>query len=120
MIANKVVSFQFNDANVLSTKTANSAWSGTSGNPELNTLEANQFDLSYENYFADDGFFAVNFFYKDLVNWHRSGAIVTDFSEFYIPGFHQSSGLTDNQVPGTFLGGTSFTEDGLEGFVRGY
>ena len=120
MIANKVVSFQFNDTNVLSTNAENSAWSGTSGNPELNPLEANQFDISYENYFADDGFFAVNFFYKDLVNWHRSGATVTDFSDVYIPGFHQSSDETGNQAPGTFLGGTSFTEDGLEGYVRGY
>ena len=50
MIANKVVSFQFNDTNVLSTNAENSAWSGTSGNPELNPLEANQFDISYENF----------------------------------------------------------------------
>jgi iron complex outermembrane receptor protein len=120
MIANKVVSFQFNDANVLSSDPENSAWSGTTGNPELNPLEANQFDLSYENYFAADGFFAVNFFYKDLVNWHRSGATLTDFSDAYIAGFHQSSDETGNQAPATFLGGTSFTEDGLEGFVRGY
>lgn len=120
MIANKVVSFQFNDANILDPDPEHSAWSGTTGNPELNPLEANQFDLSYENYFADDGFFAISFFYKDLVNWHRSGATLTDFSDVYIPSFHQSSDETGNQPPATFLGGTSYTEDGLTGYVRGY
>ncbi|MCF6192843.1 MAG: TonB-dependent receptor [Kangiellaceae bacterium] len=121
MRANQQVSFQFNDANILSTDVANSPWSGSSGNPTLRPLEANQLDLSYENYFADDGYFAINLFYKDLVNWHRGGVTVADFSDSFIPGFHQTSDATapPNQPPAIFEGGLSFREDGLEGFVRG-
>lgn len=120
MRPNSQVTFQFNDSNILSTDPENSAWSANSGNPLLKPLESNQFDLSYENYFADDGYFAATFFYKDLVNWHKSAATVMDFTEFYIPGFHQSSDETGNQAPATFLGGLSYREDGLTGSVRGW
>ena len=120
MRPNFQVNFQFNDTNILDTDPANSAWSASSGNPLLKPLEANQFDLSYENYFADDGFFAVTFFYKELTNWHRSAAVVADFEDFYIPGYHQSSADTGNLAPATFLGSLSFREDGLEGSVRGW
>jgi len=119
MRPNFQVSFQFNDANILSPDLENSPWSASSGNSALRPLEANQYDLSYENYFADDGFFAINVFYKDLTNWHRNGASVADFSSVYIPSYHQSSDLTGNQPPAQFVGGLSYKEDGLEGFVRG-
>ncbi len=131
MKVNNTITFQFNDQKITSTDPANSAWSGNSGNAKLRPLEANQFDLSYENYFASDGYFAVSFFFKDLVNWQRAAASVANFEEFYIPGLHQTSGLTDinsdgvtdaNDVvgPATFLGGVSTLEDGLTGFVRGW
>ncbi|TDF35669.1 TonB-dependent receptor [Alteromonadaceae bacterium M269] len=124
---NNQVSFSFNNAAILATDPAASAYSGSSGNPLLRPFEADQFDLSYENYFSDEGYYAISFFYKDLVNWHRSGATVFDFSDFFIPGLHQTSGDIDGdgiadpaQAPATFLGGVSFREDGLEGFVRGW
>ncbi|GAC31929.1 TonB-dependent receptor [Paraglaciecola polaris] len=120
MKPNNQVSFAFNDSNILSTDPLNSPWSGSAGDPELKPLEANQFDLAYENYFADDGFFAVSFFFKDLTNWTRSSAELADFSEFFIPGYHQSSAETGNQDPATFLGVVTGKEDGLKGFVRGY
>ncbi|WP_088330616.1 TonB-dependent receptor [Lacimicrobium sp. SS2-24] len=120
MRPNAQVNFQFNDGNILSGDIENSPWSASSGNTSLKPLEANQFDLAYENYFADDGYFAASFFYKDLTNWHRSGETVADFSDSYIPGFHQSSEATGNQAPVLFEGPLSFVEDGLEGFVRGY
>ena len=117
MRANNQVSFQFNDTNILSTDPANGPWSGSGGNPTLKPLEANQIDIGYENYFAETGYFSVGFFYKDLKNWHREGAGLADFSGAYIEGFHQTS---DGQPPGTFLGGVSFREDGLQGYVRGW
>ncbi|MCH8537756.1 MAG: TonB-dependent receptor [Alkalimonas sp.] len=120
MRPNTQVTFQFNDSNVLSSDPENSPWGGSGGNAELKPLEANQFDLAYENYFADDGFFAASFFYKDLRNWHRNETVLADFSEFYIPGYHQSSEETGNQPPATFLGGVSIQQDGLQGYVRGY
>ena len=41
----------------------------TSGNPFLQPVESINIDLSYENYFADDGFFSVGVFHKDLSNF---------------------------------------------------
>lgn len=130
MKPNNQVSFAFNDANILETAdVTNTAWSGSAGNPLLRPLEANQFDLAYENYYAEDGFFAVSFFYKDLKNWHRNSAVVEDFTEFYIPEFHISSGLHDNDNDGVedgplppvlFTGVVTGREDGLKGFVRGW
>ncbi|HCS81839.1 MAG TPA: TonB-dependent receptor, partial [Alteromonas macleodii] len=90
---------------------------GSAGNPELRPLEANQFDLAYENYFADTGYVAVSFFYKDIKNWHRSTSIVADFTEFYIPEVHQGS---EGQTPVLFTGQVGSVLDGFEGFVRGY
>jgi len=120
MKPNNVVNFQFNDSKILSTDITNSPWSGKKGNAKLRPLEANQFDLSYENYFAADGYFAASFFFKDLTNWQKQANDVVDFSDVYIPGFHQSSDATGNLPPAQFLGGVSTISDGLTGFVRGY
>ncbi len=114
---NATVSFAFNDNNILSTDPRNSAWSGNAGNSELKPLEANQFDLSYENYYHENGYVATSFFFKDLVNWHVAGATITDFSENYIPGFHQTS---TGQAPAIMQGVLNYREDGMQGFVRGY
>ncbi|OJF68088.1 TonB-dependent receptor [Alteromonas sp. V450] len=131
MRPNNTVSFTFNDQQIISDNVGNGPWSASSGNARLKPLEANQFDIAYENYFADSGYFAVSFFYKDLTNWHVAGQTVGDFSESYIEGFHQTSGQTDinddgvldqnDIVPPTIFDGiVSFREDGLEGFVRGW
>ncbi|MEO0973611.1 MAG: TonB-dependent receptor, partial [Pseudomonadota bacterium] len=121
MRPNNTVSFSFNLSNVISDDPEQGPWKGNQGNPALRPLEANNFDLSYEWYFADDGFLSVGFFYKDLVNWHRQGAFVADFSEFYIPGYHQAVDENGNVFePATFDGVVTFREDGLEGDVRGW
>jgi iron complex outermembrane receptor protein len=121
MRSNQVVSFFFNLANVTSTDPQQSAWSGSAGNPALRPLEANQFDIAWDWYFAQDGFVSAAYFYKDLVNWHRSGSFVADFSEFFIPGYHQVDDENGNPVtPATMEGLVSFREDGLKGSVNGY
>ncbi|MEO1034219.1 MAG: TonB-dependent receptor [Pseudomonadota bacterium] len=121
MRPNNQVSFAFNLANVTeTTDVENSAWKGSAGNPTLKPLESDNLDFSYEWYFADDGFVSVAYFYKDLVNWHREGAFVADFTDFFIPGFHQV--VDGGQVfePQLFQGVVTFREDGLTGSVRGY
>ena len=45
---------------------------------------------------------------------------LVDFSQYYIPGFHQSSDATGNLPPVLFSGGVNTIADGLTGFVRGY
>jgi iron complex outermembrane receptor protein len=122
MRPNFFASFNFNWANVVSADPESGPWSASAGNAQLKPLEANQLDLSYEWYFADDGFVAATWFYKDLTNWHRDGQAIGDFSDLYIPGFHQAEDPNNPGVfdpPATFLGVVSFREDGLEGFVRG-
>ncbi|MEM1263362.1 MAG: TonB-dependent receptor [Pseudomonadota bacterium] len=121
MRPNNQVSFQFNLANVNeTTNPGNSAWKGSAGNPSLKPRESDNLDLSYEWYFADDGFISVAYFYKDLVNWHRDGAFVADFTEFYVPGYHQVVDGGTTFTPQLFTGVVTFREDGLTGSVRGY
>ncbi|RDV26059.1 TonB-dependent receptor [Alteromonas aestuariivivens] len=117
MRPNTQATFSFNDNQILSTDIANGPWGGSSGNPELKPLEANQFDLAYENYFADSGYVAVSFFFKDIKNWHRDNAVVADFSDVYVPGLHQTS---DGRPPVLFDGQVTSVMDGFEGFVRGW
>jgi len=117
MRPNAQVTFSFNDTSILNPDPLNSAWGGNAGNVELKPLEADQFDLSYENYYHDNGFIAASFFYKDLKNWHRNITLINDFTENYIPGFHQTS---TGVAPATFLGRLDMRQDGLTGFVRGY
>lgn len=117
MRPNARATFAYNDNQIQSTDPQNGPWSGSAGNPTLEPLTANQFDLSYENYFADDGYFAATFFYKDLTNWHRTSNALTDFSDVYIPELHRDS---NGDVPATLMGFLDTTEDGLTGFVRGY
>ncbi|MEL6868383.1 MAG: TonB-dependent receptor [Pseudomonadota bacterium] len=118
---NNQVTFQFNVNNVAETEdVGNSAWKGSAGNPTLKPLESNNFDLSYEWYFADDGFVSIGYFYKDLVNWHREGLLVADFTEFFIPGYHQVDDGGTIVTPQLFEGIVTFREDGLTGDVDGF
>ncbi|TYK65856.1 TonB-dependent receptor [Colwellia echini] len=114
---NSRATFAYNDNQIQSANPDNGPWTGSAGNPELASLASNQFDISYENYFTDDGFFSAAFFYKDLTNWHRTSDALTDFSEVYIPEIHQDS---NGDAPATLQGLVSTTTDGFEGFVRGY
>jgi iron complex outermembrane receptor protein len=120
MRSNQQVSFSFNVAQINTTDPRNSAWTGNSGNARLRPLEANQLDAAWDWYFADDGLVSAAVFYKDLVNWHRNGQAIADFSQFYIPGYHQV--VDENGVvrtPATFEGLVSYREDGLTGDVTG-
>ena len=117
MRPNTQVTFSFNDNQITSSDIENGPWGGSAGNPDLRPLEANQFDLAYENYFADSGYVAVSFFFKDIKNWHRDTSIIADFSDYYVPDLHQGS---EGQVPVLFTGQVSSVLDGFEGFVRGY
>ena len=50
---------------------ASGPWSSTTGNAQLRPNEVNQADLSYEWYFAKDGYVSVGGFYKDIVKTHK-------------------------------------------------
>ena len=44
-----------------------------SGNPALEPLEATNFDVAYENYYAEGSYFAVNYFRKNIKSFLSSG-----------------------------------------------
>jgi iron complex outermembrane receptor protein len=63
-----------------------SPWSADSGNPYLEPIKVDQFDLAVEYYFAPDGYVSASLFKKDLANWQTQGSVPTDFTQFYYPG----------------------------------
>ncbi|BFM21481.1 TonB-dependent receptor [Gilvimarinus japonicus] len=116
MRPNNTIGFSFNDAARLSDDPENSAWSGSSGNPELQPIEANQLDLSYEYYFADDGYVAAAYFYKDLKNWHINEKALTDFTPYIVEGYHDN-GIDELKSTQGF---TSSVVEAGSGHVKGY
>ena len=115
------VNFRNNVANVTNRDPGLGPWVSTSGNARLRPYEANQADLSYEYYFAPDGFISIGGFYKDLRNWSVATVTVRDFTQFYIPGFHRGVSSDGTQVftPATFQGLNTTVTDGLKGDVKG-
>jgi len=117
-----------------------SPWSKFQGNPRLRPLEANNFDISFENYFEDQGYVSLALFYKDLVNWTDDARELINFTNdatnnganYFIPGFHdrviQEDGLYgpaniayssgDLATPPDF-GYFEYFQDGLKGTVQG-
>ncbi|RPA32706.1 TonB-dependent receptor [Shewanella frigidimarina] len=83
-------------------------WSGGAGNPELRPWLARQYDISYENYFSDQGYFSVAVFYKDLENYVYDQQTNFDFSTI-LP---QNPG--DNPI-----GNVSQPQNGNGGYVQG-
>lgn len=117
-----------------------SPWSKFAGNPLLKPLESNNFDLSYESYFEEEGYVSVAVFYKDLVNWTRDGSKLINFTNdetngganYFIPGFHDriidqsgTYGPADifyaagSKATPPKYGTFSYFEDGLTGSVKG-
>ncbi|GAB5381081.1 MAG: TonB-dependent receptor [Aliiglaciecola sp.] len=118
-------------------------WSKAEGNPRLRPLEANNFDLAYEHYFEDEGYFSATVFYKDLTNWTNdasaNGELINfrndptnNGADYFIPGFHDRVAeetrlygpanvpysVGDTISPPDF-GTFAFFEDGLTGSVEG-
>jgi iron complex outermembrane receptor protein len=83
-------------------------WSGGAGNPELRPWLARQYDISYENYFSDQGYFSLAVFYKDLENYVYDQQTNFDFSTI-LP---QNPG--DNPI-----GNVSQPLNGNGGYVQG-
>ncbi|MGS2720007.1 TonB-dependent receptor [Paraglaciecola aestuariivivens] len=61
-------------------------WSVSGGNPALEPKEAIGIDLTYENYFSDEGYFSTALFYKDITNWIFDGTYEVALDGVAIPG----------------------------------
>jgi len=55
-------------------------WSVDGGNPALEPKEATGIDLTYENYFNQEGYFTISYFYKDLNSWIFNGNYLVDMT----------------------------------------
>ena len=87
-----------------------SPWNGTGANPGLRPQMADQIDLTYEYYFADDGYAAAAVFHKELKDWQVEVAEEVDFSGIQPPG---------GQVAIVDFGFVSRWENSEGGSVRG-
>ncbi len=87
-------------------------WSVSGGNVALEPKEAVGIDLSYENYFSDEGYFAVALFHKDLSEWIFDGSYEVDMSGVADP----STGLVPANSSATGYGKVN----GGEGTLWGY
>jgi iron complex outermembrane receptor protein len=118
-------------------------WSKFAGNPELRPLESNNFDLSFEHYFEDEGYLSATFFYKDLINLTQESSgdsslinfrndETNNGADYYIPGFHDRIAPEDGEygpanvfysagdlITPPDYGSYSFFQDGLTGKVKG-
>jgi iron complex outermembrane receptor protein len=80
-------SIEFNYGNNIPGATIErSPWKANSGNPYLEPIKVDQYDLGLEYYYAKDGYVSASYFLKRLVNWQTSGSVPMDFTEFYYPG----------------------------------
>lgn len=87
-------------------------WSVSGGNPELEPKEAIGIDLSYENYFSDEGYFSVALFHKDLKNWIFDGTYAVDMTGVSDPA--------TGELPATTTGTGTGKVNGGNGTLWGY
>ncbi len=87
-------------------------WSVSGGNPSLEPKEAIGVDLSYENYFSDEGYFAVALFHKDLKNWIFDGSYAVDMTGIADP--------STGDLPATTTGTGNGKVNGGDGTLWGY
>jgi len=78
---NSGFSFGYDVNKADSTDINNSPWSGGGGNPALRPFMTWQFDLSYETYFGDGGYFALAGFYKKIDSFPFDQSTPFDFSD---------------------------------------
>ncbi len=78
--------YSYNPANAANTSLDRSPWSANGANPELKPWMARQYDVTYENYLNDEGYFAAAIFYKDLENYVFDEQVEFDFTGIPVTG----------------------------------
>lgn len=87
-------------------------WTVEGGNPSLEPKEAIGLDLSYENYFSDEGYLSVALFHKDLKNWIFDGNYEVDMSGIADPA--------TGEIPATSTATGKGKVNGGDGTLWGY
>lgn len=83
---NASTGFNYNPANQSSTEINRSPWSAQGANPALRPWMARQYDVSYEYYFENSGYFSTAVFYKDLENYVFDQDVLFDFTGYAFTG----------------------------------
>lgn len=76
----------YDAAKANSTDINSSPWKYEGGNPNLKPWMAKQYDVSYEHYFNDDGYYSAAVFYKDLENYVFNEFVEYDFTNVPVAG----------------------------------
>lgn len=106
--------FNFDNTRRNSTDIDESPWSANGGNPTLRPWMSWQFDLAYEKYFAEGGYFAASAFYKKLDSWVYGDRREQDFSGFPFP-----PSIVGQEDPTLFTGYLNSPQNGDGGKIYG-
>ncbi|MEI9903474.1 MAG: TonB-dependent receptor [Asticcacaulis sp.] len=80
-------------------------YSGSTGNPRLKAIQASQYDLSFEHYFAEVGSFSLDLFSKKFTDYIQNGTFVVPMT---------NNGVTRNVVVNGPVNGDGASVKGLE------
>lgn len=79
---------------------------GGGGNPRLRPYRANAIDFNIEKYFANNGYVALQFFYKDIKSFIYNGVFPFDFAGFPLPdGINAPTTIGELNAPVNVGGG---------------
>jgi TonB-dependent receptor len=79
------------------------------GNPNLQPYTAENFDVAYEHYYKEGSYFAVNYFRKDISDYHGSGQGTTSFNNVVDVSGGDLLANVDSTVNNAFCAWTGYT-----------
>ena len=96
------------------------------GNPSLSPLMSSNFDISFENYYNDESYYAINYFYKEIKDFAGSRTVTQEVGDLRNPSqntnglFAQAcvaawndAGRPDPGAPGVFGSGDCVSQQAL-------
>ncbi|HET7811426.1 MAG TPA: TonB-dependent receptor [Steroidobacteraceae bacterium] len=91
------------------------------GNPKLKPWKANTFDLSFEKYFADQGYLSAAIYYKDLTRYIFNSSVVESFEGVPLPPIAPTDTTTSyDNADANRTGVSTLKVNGHGGYVQGY
>jgi iron complex outermembrane receptor protein len=91
------------------------------GNPELRPWEANTYDLSFEKYFAEDGYVSIAGYYKDIKTFIYQQSILTSFEGVLLPDQDSPGDPTVlyTEADANRIGVSTVRVNGTGGYIQG-
>jgi len=90
------------------------------GNPKLKPWKANTFDLSFEKYFADQGYLSAAIYYKDLTRYIFNSSVVESFEGVPLPPIPPDDDITTyDEADANRDGVSTLKVNGHGGYVKG-